>query len=185
VIPVLESERLILRGWREADFEPFAAIYASQDEARYIGGVHTRDDGWRRMASYIGHWVLRGYGHWVLEDKASGAFAGWSGLWSPEGFPGREVSWTLTPEMRGRGLAQEAARRVRAFAYETLGWDSVISLINVDNEPSIRVAERLGATFESVVLFRGSDCAIYRHPSARSLSSTQTPVNRKEKAECP
>ncbi len=185
MIPVLESERLILRRWRESDFQPFAAIYASEEDARYIGGVHTRADAWRRMAFYLGHWVLRGYGIWVLEDKASGAFAGWSGLYFPEAHPGGEVSRTLMPEMRGRGLAEEAGRRAGAFAYETLGWDSAISLVNVDNTPSIRVAERLGATFESVVHFRGSDCGIYHHPSARSLSSTHTQVHRKEKAECP
>jgi RimJ/RimL family protein N-acetyltransferase len=151
------------------------------DEARYIGGVHTRDDAWRRMASYVGHWALRGYGHWVLEEKTSGAFVGWAGLWSPEGFPGREVAWTIVSAMRGRGLAQEAGRRARAFAYETLGWESVISLTHVDNAPSIRVAERLGATFERIVSFRGSDCAIYRHPSARTLDTNPTPATKRKK----
>jgi len=169
VIPVLETERLVLREWREDDFEPFAAVYADPRDARFIGGVHSRDDAWRRMASYLGHWVLRGFGHWVLADKATAEFVGWAGLWSPEGFPGREVAWTILPPMRGRGLAQEAGRRARAFAYETLGWETVISLIDVENRPSIRVAERLGATFERVVPFRGADCAIFRHPSRAAL----------------
>jgi len=177
VIPVLETERLRLRGWQEVDFEPFAAIYADPDEARYIGGMHSRDEAWRRMACYLGHWALRGYGHWVLEDKVSAAFVGWAGLWSPEGFPGREIAWTIVPAVRGRGLAQEAGRRARAFAYETLGWTSAISLVHVDNAPSIRVAERLGATFERIVPFRGSDCAIYRHPPTGSLSSTSNQPN--------
>jgi RimJ/RimL family protein N-acetyltransferase len=129
------------------------------------------------MACYLGHWALRGYGHWVLEDKASAAFVGWAGLWSPEGFPGREIAWTIVPAARGRGLAQEAGRRARAFAYETLGWTSAISLVHVDNAPSIRVAERLGATFECIVPFRGSDSAIYRHPPTGSLSSTSNQPN--------
>ena len=169
MIPVLETERLVLRGWREDDFEPFAAVYANPQDARFIGGVHTRDDAWRRMAGYIGHWVLRGYGHWVLEGKASSELVGWAGLWSPEGFPGQEVAWTLLPLSRGRGLAREAGLRIRAYAYETLGWETVISLIHLENAPSIRVAERLGASFERVVPFRGADCAVYRHPSRASL----------------
>ena len=173
MIPVLETERLRLRGWREDDFEPFAEVYADPKDARFIGGVHSRDDAWRRMACYLGHWLLRGYGHWVLEDKSTAAFAGWAGLWSPEGFPGREVAWTIMPAMRGRGLAQEAGRRIRAFAYETLGWDSAISLIHFDNAASIRVAEKLGATFERALPFRGEDCAIYRHPPARNSVSIQ------------
>jgi RimJ/RimL family protein N-acetyltransferase len=169
MIPVLETERLRLREWRESDFEPYAAIYADEGQARFIGGVHSRDDAWRRMASFAGHWALRGYGLWALEEKATGGFAGWSGLWNPEGFPAPEIAWTLIPALRGRGLAQEAGLRVRDFAYQTLGWSSAISLIVIGNAPSVRVAEKLGAVYEQTVQFRGSECAIYRHPDAQSL----------------
>ncbi len=169
MIPVLETERLRLREWREADFEPYASIYADEAQCRYIGGVHARDDAWRRMALFAGHWLLRGYGQWVLEYKASGDFAGWCGLWNPEGFPEPEIAWTLTLPMRGRGLAQEAALRVRAHAYDTLGWDTVMSLVAIENTSSARLAERLGATYERVVPFRGLQCAVWRHPAARSL----------------
>jgi RimJ/RimL family protein N-acetyltransferase len=174
VIPVLETERLRLREWRETDFEPFAAIYADEAQCRFIGGPQSRAEAWRKMALFAGHWPLRGYGQWALEDKATGAFAGWAGPWNPEGHPEAEIGWTLTLPMRGKGLAQEAARRARAHVYETLGWDTVTSLIAVDNAPSARVAERLGAALERVVPYRGLDCAIWRHPSPRSLSSTST-----------
>ncbi len=174
MIPVLETERLRLREWREADLAPFAEIYADEAQCRFIGGVQSRDDAWRRMALFAGHWLLRGYGQWALEDKASGAFAGWAGPWNPEGHPEAEIGWTLTLPMRGKGLAQEAASRARSYVYETLGWETVTSLIAVENTPSARVAERLGATWERVIPYRGLDCAIWRHPSARSLSSTST-----------
>jgi|SRR5579863_1958490 len=171
MIPVLQSERLTFRAWREDDFEAFASIYSDPEQSRFIGGPMPRDDAWRRMASFAGHWALRAFGIWVLEHRVTRAFAGWSGLWFPEGFPGREIGWTLAPGFRGRGLAQEAARRVRGHAYETLGWSSAISLINVDNASSVRVAERVGALLEGSVQFRGADCLIYRHPSARSVAA--------------
>jgi len=177
VIPVLETERLRLREWRAGDFEPFAAIYASEADARFIGGVHGRDDAWRRMASFIGHWTLRGYGKWVLEDKSGGAFVGWSGLWNPEGFPEPEIGWVLMPSMRGRGYAREAALRVRAYAYETLGWSTVISLIAIGNAPSAKVAEKLGCVRERTVPFRGSECAIWRHPAARQRHETSNALH--------
>jgi len=177
---VIETQRLKMREWREGDFEPFAAIYTDEEQARYIGGAQTRDDAWRRMAAVIGHWALRGYGLWALEEKATGSFAGWCGHWNPEGFPEPEIGWALTATMRGRGLATEAAERARDYAYGALGWTTAISLIATENAPSIRVAERLGATFERVVQFRGSECAIFRHPSARSLASKLTQTRRKE-----
>jgi RimJ/RimL family protein N-acetyltransferase len=184
MIPVLQTERLTLRGWREDDFESFAAIYADPEQARFIGGVHTRDDAWRRMASIAGHWLLRGYGTWVLEDKTTGEFIGWSGLWAPEGVPGCDLGWTLIPAMRGRGLAREAALRARRYAYETAGLTSLISLIHPLNEPSIRVAEKLGARFERITPFRSVDYAIYRHPSAETFEAASNHPNQKELESC-
>ena len=79
-IPLLETERLRLRAWREDDLDSLAAFYASDANARFVGGVCARDDAWRRMAMFLGHWVLRGYGNWVIEEKGTGTFAGYCGL---------------------------------------------------------------------------------------------------------
>jgi RimJ/RimL family protein N-acetyltransferase len=185
VIPVLETERLILREARESDLDPLAEFYADDGLSKFVGGPLNRDDAWRRIALDLGHWHLRGFGNWSLEEKATSDFVGWCGLWSPEGFPGREVGWGLMKGKHRRGFATEAALRVRDYAYRTLGWESAISLIALGNDPSVRVAERLGAAFESVTQFRGMECAIYRHPSARSLNRNATPSNQKEEAACP
>ena len=72
----------------------------------------------------------------------------------------------------GEGWRRRLGGGARTFAYETLGWDGVISLIHVDNAPSIGVAEKLGAVFDHVVTFRGANCAIYRHPPAQIPLST-------------
>jgi RimJ/RimL family protein N-acetyltransferase len=117
------------------------------------------------MAAMAGHWTLRGYGFWALESKATGEFVGWAGLFNPEGWPEPEIGWTLLPGARGQGFATEAVLRSRAYAYETLGWKTAISLIRLPNEASIAVAERVGAHLERATIFREAEIGIYRHPN--------------------
>ena len=177
MIPVLETERLILREGRESDLEVLVAFYADEEASKPVGGPLTRAQAWGRMAFNRGHWALRGYGNWALEEKATGDYAGWAGLWFPEGFPEREVGWGLMLSKRGRGYATEAASRARTFAYEILGWKTAISLIAPDNPRSRRVAERLGATFERAIQHEGMEFGVYRHPSAESLVSSSNPIH--------
>jgi RimJ/RimL family protein N-acetyltransferase len=167
MVPVLETERLRMREWREADFVPFATFCADEATVRSLGGPGDAADAWRRMALQAGHWSLRGYGAWALEEKASGQWVGYCGLWNPHGWPEPEVEWGLGPHARGRGYATEAARRARDFAYGELGWTTVISCIAPDNIASQRVALRLGATLERSIELRGRltlMAGIYRHP---------------------
>lgn len=162
--PTLETERLRLRPWRSDDLDVFAGFMASE-EARFIGGPLSREDTWRRVAMLIGHWTLRGFGNWVLEEKASGAFVGYGGLWYPEGWRDRELMWGLLPAFRGRGYATEAAGRARAYAYAELGWTTIVSYIAPTNLPSRAVAERLGATREGSIELRGAVADVWRHPA--------------------
>jgi RimJ/RimL family protein N-acetyltransferase len=97
------------------------------------------------MATFRGHWDLRGYSMWALEDKASGRCVGWCGCWYPEGWPAPEIGWTLAKPHWGKGYAIEAARRALAFARDDLKWSRVIHVINPANARSIAVATRLGS----------------------------------------
>ncbi|MCA3612393.1 MAG: GNAT family N-acetyltransferase [Methylobacterium sp.] len=170
-IPTIESERLVLGPWSEAHFDAYAAFWRDEETARFVGGACARDDAWRRMATIVGHWSLRGYGFWALTEKSSGAFVGWCGPWMPEGWPEREIGWGLLPAAQGKGYATEAAIRSRSYAYDVLGWKTTISLIDMQNFPSQRVAERLGARFEGTHLLRGSEAGIFRHPSPQDLQN--------------
>ncbi|MGE0851690.1 MAG: GNAT family N-acetyltransferase [Hyphomicrobiaceae bacterium] len=170
-IPVLETERLRLRGWREEDHAPFARICASEATARFVGGVCGPDDAWRRIAGQIGHWALRGYGSWVIEEKDRGRWVGYSGLWNPHGWPEPELMWGLAADAHGRGYATEAARRGRDYAYRELGWRTLVSCIAPANAPSQRVAARLGAACERTIELRGSPVGLYRHPDPETLHS--------------
>jgi RimJ/RimL family protein N-acetyltransferase len=135
---------------------------------RYVGerGVLSRDDAWRQMAMLVGHWLLRGFGMWAIEERASGAFVGRVGLHYPEGWPDREVAWALARGFWGRGYAFEAARIALSEAFDRYGWARVISLIDPANIRSIRLAERLGERFDGETIVRGHRVAIYALPAS-------------------
>lgn len=166
MIPVLETERLRLRGWTAADFDVLAQFFGNEELTRYVGGASNREDSWRRLSSMAGHWSLRGHGLWAVEAKDDSRLVGWCGLLSPEGWPEPEIGWSLFAGEHGRGYATEAALRARDYAYRDLGWTTLMSLVHPDNRPSIRVAERLGARFEKSFVIRGTEVGIYRHPAA-------------------
>jgi RimJ/RimL family protein N-acetyltransferase len=120
-----------------------------------------RTEAWRHMASMIGHWYLRGYGLWAVEEKDSGRFVGRIGCVNPEGWPGFEVGWTLKREFWGKGYATEGGRRALEYAFNELHKPHVISLINAENHASIRVAERLGETLEGTATIFGTEVLVY------------------------
>ena len=150
-IPRLETDRLILRGWRAEDIDAYAAMVAHPDVSPFMttsGKPMDRIEAWRHMATAAGHWVLRGFGIWALEEKDSGQFVGRTGLYYPDSWPGREVGYGLAREHWGKGYATEAVSAARDYAFETLGWDEIISIINPANTRSLAVAERAGETFK-------------------------------------
>lgn len=148
MIPQLVTERLVLRGWRAEDFEPYARFMADPDVTRHLGSGEpmSRADAWRNMAMLLGHWQLRGYGMWAVERRSDGAFIGRVGLHNPEGWPGLEVGWTLGKEYWGQGYAIEAAQTALDYAFITQPVARMISVIQVDNVSSQKVAQRLGET---------------------------------------
>jgi RimJ/RimL family protein N-acetyltransferase len=158
----LETERLRLRMWRAEDFDEYARICADPEVMRYLGGqTFSRLEAWRHMAMLVGHWQLRGYGHWAVEEKASGRFIGRLGLFNPEDWPGFEIGWTLARASWGRGYATEGARRALAYAFDEMAREHVISLIHPDNKASIRVAERIGETHEGETELFGTRVLVY------------------------
>ena len=163
-IPELETERLRLRAPTAADFEHEAAFMATPRSAG-VGGPATRAATWRSFASVIGHWVLRGFGFWAVEEKATGKYCGHVGLWFPEDWPEPEIGWTVMDHAEGRGIAHEAALASRTHAYGTLGWTTAISLIAPTNTRSQALAARLGAVRESLFEHESyGPMEIWRHP---------------------
>lgn len=169
-VTTIETERLLLRPFREEDFEAYAAFCADAEVMRYLsshGRPLSRNDAWRQMATFIGHWQLRGYGIWAAVEKPSGTFIGRVGLWNPEGWPGLEVGWMLGRAWWGKGLATEGGRASIDYAVRVLGADHILSVIHPDNAASIRVAQKLGSHFERNAVVGGVDVVIYGQPLRR------------------
>lgn len=150
-IPVLETERLILRGHRADDFADCLALWTDPGVTRFIGGrPSTQEELWGRLLRYIGHWDLLGFGYWVVVEKATESFIGEIGFAdfkrviepSLDGIP--EAGWALSPQAHGKGYATEALRAVLAWGDKHFGPIRTACIISPENAPSIRVAEKCG-----------------------------------------
>lgn len=164
-IPVIETDRLILRGPRESDWDAMAAFGLSE-RSKWVGGPLTAYQSWGALLAGIGHWVLRGYGMWMLEHRETGRTAGRVGMIFNAGWDEPELGWHIYDGFEGQGLAHEAAQAARDFAAREQGLDGVISYINPANTRSVRLAERLGAVHErDGTLMEVHQVRVYRHPT--------------------
>jgi RimJ/RimL family protein N-acetyltransferase len=147
----LETERLMLRPFREDDLDDFAKMCADPEVMRYIsldGNPFNRIQTWIAIAGMLGHWQLRGYGMWAVEERKAGHLMGRIGFMNPEGWPGFELQWMLGRPFWGQGFATEGAKAALEYAFLELRQNHVISMIHPKNTRSIRLAERLGESLE-------------------------------------
>lgn len=141
----LETARLILRPPLREDFEPWAELIGDAVAARFIGGPQPRNGAWRSAMTMAGAWYLEGFAMFSVLEKASGRWVGRVGPWLPAGWPGTEIGWSIVPARWGRGYAVEAAAAAIDWAFDRLGWDEIIHVIDPENVASQRVAIKLGS----------------------------------------
>jgi RimJ/RimL family protein N-acetyltransferase len=145
-VPRLRTERLLLREWRAADREPFAALNADPEVTATRGRALARDESDALADTIERRWRDDGFGLWALERSGDGAFIGFTGLsipsWAP--VPGVEIGWRLARPAWGHGYATEAARAAMAFAFETLELDGLVSFTAAVNTRSRAVMGRIG-----------------------------------------
>ena len=155
-VPVIETERLILRGHRPEDFPDSAAMWADSAVTRFIGGKPlSEEDAWARVLRYLGHWQWRGFGYWLVEEKSTGKFAGELGFsdWKREIVPSvkgvPELGWVLATGVQGKGYATEGALAAIAWGERNLKSEQpslgkMVCIIDPGHARSIRVAEKCG-----------------------------------------
>jgi RimJ/RimL family protein N-acetyltransferase len=151
MVPIIETERLRLRGHRMEDFKNCAAMWALPEVVRYIGGKpFSGEEVWSRLLRYVGHWQWMGFGFWALEEKATGTFAG-----TPE------IGWVLAPHAHGKGYATEAVRAVVAWGAGHFGPARTVCLIHPENLRSVRVAEKCGYKELHRTTYKGQPTIIF------------------------
>jgi RimJ/RimL family protein N-acetyltransferase len=165
-IPQLTTDRLLLRGFRPDDFERYAGMMGDPEVTCHLGEGHalSRVEAWRQLAIFTGHWVLRGYGLWAVEERSTGEFLGRIGCLYPEGFPAFEIAYTLGRWAWGKGYAREGAAAALRYARDVIRRTEITSIIRPANVASIRVATSLGAVAGEEVDFYGAPSVLYRYP---------------------
>ena len=113
-IPTLETERLILRAPKFEDLEPMEGFFVDPVRMKFLGGPIKRGDVWRALLRTAGHWQIRGYGFWHIEDRETGIMCGYTGFLKHIEHPEEELAWGVFKGYEGRGIAYEAAKKSQA-----------------------------------------------------------------------
>jgi RimJ/RimL family protein N-acetyltransferase len=146
----LRTARLLLRPWKEADREPFAALNADPVVMEHFPSTLTREESDAFVDRITAGLDRRGWGLWAVEIDGPATFAGFVGL-NPVTFdapfaPAVEIGWRLARAHWNQGLATEAARAVVDHGFATLGLDEIVSFTATTNVASQRVMQKLGMT---------------------------------------
>jgi [ribosomal protein S5]-alanine N-acetyltransferase len=160
---VLETARLILRPFGKEDLNHLAELMANADFMRFSLGPKTHEETAAFLETVIG-WHRAGLpSPFAVVIRSDGVLVGYCGFLHQEvdGEKEIEIGYRLHPDYWNRGIATEAARRVRDHAFSDLELPRVISLIHYDNTPSRRVAEKIGMTFEKEILFRSFPTQVF------------------------
>jgi RimJ/RimL family protein N-acetyltransferase len=145
-VPELRTERLRLRGWTDADLDPYAALNADPEVAEFLAMPLDRAESAAMIDRIRTHWRSHGFGLFAVERLRDGELLGFAGVttlaWAPDPVP--EIGWRLARQAWGKGYATEAAREAMRFAFEDLRMPELVSYTHVDNIRSRRVMEKLG-----------------------------------------
>ncbi|WP_417583736.1 GNAT family N-acetyltransferase [Pelagibacterium sp.] len=173
-VPVLHTERLVLRGHTASDFADVHALWSDPQVVEFITGKpSTQLESQVRLLRYIGHWAAYGFGYWHVEEKHTGDSVGDVGFgalkrdMTPPVSGEPEIGWVLATRHHGKGYATEAARAVLGWGDKHFGSTGTFCIFHPDNLGSIRVGEKLGFTFSHTAQYMGGDTPVYVRQAGR------------------
>ena len=157
----LQTDRLILRPFRQDDLDRLSELMANPGFMRFSTGLYSREQTATFLDKILG-WEEKGIPSLLAVIlPETGKLLGYCGFYHPEGFDDTEIGYRLDPEFWNRGFATEAARAVRDFGFREWKLDRLISLIHPENIPSRRVAEKNGMTLERETTFKGFPTQVF------------------------
>ncbi len=170
--PVIETDRLRLRPWRKDDFRPYHSLLQHPEVYRHFGpNPMGQEECWRRLAASIGMWDLLGFGGWAVErssdDRLIGTlslFNAWRDL-NPVFGDEPEMGWIFSHEVHGQGMAGEACRAVLGWAEASLPPTQIWAIIAPENEPSLKLAAKLGFERIGDSLYNDEPTVVLKRPA--------------------
>jgi RimJ/RimL family protein N-acetyltransferase len=170
--PVLETERLLLRGWTRSDRERYFAILQEPAVYRHFGPQPMgMEECWRRLMAGVGSWQLSGFGAWAVERKSDGKLVGMTTLFNAwrelvlQFGDEPEMGWIFATEAHGQGIAGEACSAAIAWAEANLRPTPIWAIIAPANEPSVKLARKLGFEQLSETTYHGEPTLVLRRPA--------------------
>jgi len=174
----IDTERLIMRGWRESDLAPWAAMNADPEVRQYLGPLLTFEQASAWALNYQDDLDRYGFGFWAVEVRASGEFIGFTGLRTVDDgmpFAGIELAWGLARPAWGHGYATEAGQAALRYGFDTLGQLKIVAVTMARNVRSQAVMRRIGMTTDTAEDFDDPDVEespLRRHVVYRKLRAS-------------
>jgi RimJ/RimL family protein N-acetyltransferase len=160
----LETRRLAIRPFSEADADAIFSIHGDSLASRYMGGTLTREESRANLQALMARVAATGFGPFALVERASGSVVGWAGMQQLPGYPLIETLFALQPPSWGRGFATEATAALLDVSFGRLRIDEVVATVDPRNDASIRVLEKCGFTISGPIRHKlvPADGLLYR-----------------------
>lgn len=161
---ILETSRLTLRYITSRDAEALMPILGDAEVMQFsIIGIHSSKQIKQFIEQRLISYLEYGFGLYALVHKPNQELIGYCGFFiqSIEQQKEVEIGYRLAKKYWGQGLATEAAKAVVDYGQQRFNFRRFVCLIEIKNNRSIRVAQKLGMKLEKKIIYHGLNVAMY------------------------